>query len=563
MAQFKIKQVRGLQSTIDSITGIDTITEAYTTTATDGPTGITITYSCRETDNAQVYVNGVRINQGDFGWREGTTDVSTNTELNAGTELVWNSSAIGFDLANDDEVEIIYETGIPVSTGGSVGTGTNGTSGTSGTSGVTNSNATGLTLTSPSGILYQVVVDDSGNLSTNNVGTSGTSGSSSTGPGGLTGTTVRLLNTVDEMNPSSSTDPFDSLNQTETYQNTYDWIIRNIDPVNLGGITVVSMTQGTVDSPYIWMVGNDEYVVPSVGDVIYRDEDGANYFEPGGFLCYDILNGDKNTISDYSWVTVGANGVVTASETLQYPGVVSTDLVAHLDASDSNSYPGTGTLWTDLTGNGHNGDLTGFTTTPYSTNDGGIFEWSVDGTTGEKIVFDEAITGVEFNLDTNPNQTIQAWVYVPSGFATNLFTKGTGSTGWSSTIGTNRTVSTFLYGSGAGPYGIGITGDAWNLITLQLIDSVERTNQAGTYNTGFRYYVNDTVHMNVNYPTFDYYNTNEPAGSWPSDTGSFTIGGNPVSDYNFKVGAVYVYDRILTAQEVADNYNNTKTRFGL
>ena len=61
MAQFKIKQVRGLQSTIDSITGIDTITEAYTTTATDGPTGITITYSCRETDNAQVYVNGVRV----------------------------------------------------------------------------------------------------------------------------------------------------------------------------------------------------------------------------------------------------------------------------------------------------------------------------------------------------------------------------------------------------------------------------------------------------------------------------------------------------------------------
>jgi hypothetical protein len=454
MAQFKIKQVRELQSTLDSITGIDTITEAYTTTATDGPTGITITYSCRETDNAQVYVNGVRLNRGDFGWREGTTDVSSNSELNAGAELVWDSSAIGYDIGTTDEIEIIYETGIPVTTGGSVGSGSNGAdgtsgtsgtsgasgdagtsgtsgtsgvsgdAGTSGTSGVSNSNATGLTLTSPSGIFYEVVVDDAGNLSTNNVGTSGTSGGSPSG-------------------------------------------------INL------------------------------------------------------------------------------------------TNLIAHLDASASNSYPGTGTLWTDLTGNGHNGDLTGFTTTPYSTNNGGIFEWSVDGTTGEKIVFDEAITGTQFNLATNKNQTIQAWVYVPSGFVTNLFTKGTGSTGWSSTISTSGTVSTVLYGSGAGPYNIGITGDAWNLVTLQLIESVERTNQPGTYNTGFRYYVNDTVHMNVNYPTFDYYNTNEPAGSWSNDTSSFTIGGNPVSDYDFKIGAVYVYNRILTAQEVSDNFNSTKTRFGV
>ena len=601
MAQFKIKQVRELQSTLDSITGIDTITEAYTTTATDGPTGITITYSCRETDNAQVYVNGVRINYGDFGWREGTTDVSSNSELNAGTELVWDSSAIGFDLANDDEVEIIYETGIPVSTGGSVGTGASGTSGTSGvdgadgtsgtsgvdgndgtsgtsgvdgadgtsgTSGITNSNATGLTLTSPSGVIYVVGVDDAGNLTTTNSGTAGTSGSSSgssTGPGGLTGTTIRVLGAVDKMNTWSTTDPFDSLGQTETYSNTYDWIIRNIDPVNIPGISQVVLLSGTVDSPWIWSdstVGEDS--LPVIGDTIYRDQDGANYFAPGGFLWYDQPNGDKNEISDYAWVTVGTNGAVTAVDVLQYPtpSITSTNLIAHLDASDSNSYPGTGTTWTDLTGNGHNGTLNGFTFNPGVA--GGSFEQIIDGNYGENITFSQTVTKNALNLATNKNLTLQIWIYKPSIEAFKIFDKSTGTTGFDSVINNNNTISTYIDNSGIGPYGMGVQADNWNLITLQLIESVVRTNDPNVTNTGFRYYINDSVHMNANYPAFDYYNTNAPAGSWSSDTSDLVLSSlSPTVETTFKIGALYIYDRIITAQEVADNFNATKSRFGL
>jgi hypothetical protein len=460
MAQFKIKQVRGLQSTIDSITGIDTITEAYTTTATDGPTGITITYSCRETDNAQVYVNGVRLNQGDFGWREGTTDVSANTELNSGTELVWNSSAIGFDLSNDDEVEIIYETGIPVSTGGSVGTGTNGTSGTSGisgtsgtsgvngtsgtsgTSGITNSNATGLTLTSPSGILYQVVVDDSGNLSTSNVGTSGTSGGSSSPSGGFT----------------------------------------------------------------------------------------------------------------------------------------TTGLVANLDSSDpssySGAYPGSGLWpWYDLTGNGHTAYL--HPTLGYNTNEAdGVFEWQIEGTINDDIFWGEASTISKFSPWVSPNQTIQLWVYIPDNSPIVLFKKqNLGGSGWALTInnnGTNDQYSVGANGYGMGPYapsGTGTNMDGWNLITMQWKDDVTATFN-GTDYVGWRLFVNDNPVEHTGYA--DHFLPANPITSWSGwtqETESLIIGitngATGTYEWTGKVGAFSFYDRVLSEQEIIDNYNATKSRFGL
>ena len=441
MAQFKIKQVRELQSTLDSITGIDTITEAYTTTATDGPTGITITYSCRETDNAQVYVNGVRLNIGDFGWREGTTDVSSNSELNAGAELVWDSSAIGYDIGTTDEIEIIYETGIPVTTGGPVGSGSNGAdgtsgtsgtsgvsgdagtsgtsgtsgvsgdAGTSGTSGVSNSNATGLTLTSPSGIFYEVVVDDAGNLSTNNVGTSGTSGSSPSG-------------------------------------------------INLTG------------------------------------------------------------------------------------------LIAHLDASASNSYPGTGTTWTDLTGNGNNAELQGFATPPYSTDNGGIFAWPIDATSNENIEFSNSAS--TFSLGNTAPLTIQMWIYIPDNGTPSLLDKY-GGTGYHLRVNVNSSNNYFeLSYDGYGVSNIGgnpaVNKNAWNFLTFIFKDTQPNGNVA------FDAYTNDTLTWST---------ALNPITSWATESSNLQIGLQTPQEWYGKIGSIFFYNRELSSTEIADNFNSTKTRFGV
>ena len=55
------------------------------------------------------------------------------------------------------------------------------------------------------------------------------------------------------------------------------------------------------------------------------------------------------------------NGFVAVDPTFVStgPSPVTNGLVVYLDASDATSYPGTGTTWYDLSGNGYNGTLSG------------------------------------------------------------------------------------------------------------------------------------------------------------------------------------------------------------
>ena len=143
-AQIKAKQVAGLQATLNALTGIDTIVESFSTNQTDGATGITITYSARERDAVQIFVNGARVSDG-YSWSYNNATVTADS-LEVGSELVWDSNTIGFLLEATDVIQIQYET----ETGGSVGSGGagGGTSGTSGTSGVSGSGSVGGTMTS-------------------------------------------------------------------------------------------------------------------------------------------------------------------------------------------------------------------------------------------------------------------------------------------------------------------------------------------------------------------------------------------------------------------------------
>ena len=108
MAQIKVKQVIGLQNTINSITGRDNVVETFTTNQTNGDTGITLTNAARETDAIMVFVNGHKTQEG-FSWKYNGNVVNTAT-LEAGSELVWDQTTAGFALEADDEIQIQYET---------------------------------------------------------------------------------------------------------------------------------------------------------------------------------------------------------------------------------------------------------------------------------------------------------------------------------------------------------------------------------------------------------------------------------------------------------------------
>ena len=59
------------------------------------------------------------------------------------------------------------------------------------------------------------------------------------------------------------------------------------------------------------------------------------------------------------------------------PAIVDSGLVLHLDAANTRSYPGTGTTWNDLSGNGNNGTLVNGATFS-STNKGVITSDGID-----------------------------------------------------------------------------------------------------------------------------------------------------------------------------------------
>ena len=108
MGQPKIKQISGLQAALSAIAGIDTVTETFTTSITNGDTGITITQPARETDNTTVHINGQLVQEG-YAWKKNSAIITADA-LEAGTELVWDQSVAGFALEASDEIQIQYET---------------------------------------------------------------------------------------------------------------------------------------------------------------------------------------------------------------------------------------------------------------------------------------------------------------------------------------------------------------------------------------------------------------------------------------------------------------------
>ena len=86
------------------------------------------------------------------------------------------------------------------------------------------------------------------------------------------------------------------------------------------------------------------------------------------------------------------------------PNIITDGLVLALDAANSRSYPGTGTTWSDLSGNGNSGTLTNGPT--FNSGNGG------------SIVFDGvddniSFSGNTFNYSpgTSGEVSLEIWVY--------------------------------------------------------------------------------------------------------------------------------------------------------
>jgi len=191
------------------------------------------------------------------------------------------------------------------------------------------------------------------------------------------------------------------------------------------------------------------------------------------------------------------------------PDIVTDGLVLALDAANKKSYPGSGTTWYDLSGNGFNFTLDG---SGITWNSSGYFSLADGGATYNGVITNNTLCTFIFWIKTTDAQS--------------LFWQG-------------QSGSHYLgaYRSGAKEYNANFGSPVFYM------DTVDTPNI-------YDYIRDDNWHMlefkNVNMSVITSNNFNQ--------YGSYTFG-------NGRIGAIYLYDKSLSSEESKQIYNQTKNRF--
>jgi hypothetical protein len=215
------------------------------------------------------------------------------------------------------------------------------------------------------------------------------------------------------------------------------------------------------------------------------------------------------------------------------PQIVTSGLVLHLDAANPKSYTATGTTWSDLSGNRNNGTLTNGPSFS-SANMGSI---GFDGTND----YSSILSSTSWAL--TPSSTVSIWCNPTnsSGYAI-CFDKGSWL-GWYFSMS-----GFFLYCGQAGADQVTTFGTMTYGVWQNLTAVVDRESlYFRTYKNGV--FVAQTT---ITQPAINYANT-------------LYLGCRGGSDnfYNGKTSNVRLYNRALSATEVLQNFNATKSRYGL
>jgi hypothetical protein len=233
--------------------------------------------------------------------------------------------------------------------------------------------------------------------------------------------------------------------------------------------------------------------------------------------------------------------------------IVTDGLVLNLDASNASSYPGSGTTWTDLSGNGNNMTMNG--TVPIN-GSGQTKYFSYNGTANwfrgvnNFTTISSAITISVVASITNMSQR------------TALFSKYNGASSISGyvleigTIGGLWTNTMRWYAAGTGGQSSDYRGTSelnQNQIYIFTLTYDRSTGVAALYaNNG----VLSASQAGSNAVASDW-----AQGATPNLTGNYGPGLNIYSYMNQYM--VLAYNRALTSTEVVQNYNGLRSRFGI
>ena len=233
------------------------------------------------------------------------------------------------------------------------------------------------------------------------------------------------------------------------------------------------------------------------------------------------------------------------------PNIVTNGLVLNLDAANTKSYPRSGTSWRDLSGLNNNGTLT----------NGPIF----NSANGGSIVFDGVDDyiglGTPSSLNILSNITINSWVKVTSFPTVNnvstIYEKGYDNTN-------DQTYLRFANSAGSIFLDVG-TYKGSNNTNYRTVYTVGSTiSLESWYNiVGQHDGANWNLYLNGSLISQTLESQGPLVSTSPISIGAAYISTGYARFLNGKIAIVQVYNRALSAQQVLQNYNATKTRFGL
>ena len=231
------------------------------------------------------------------------------------------------------------------------------------------------------------------------------------------------------------------------------------------------------------------------------------------------------------------------------PRIVTDGLVLALDAGNTKSYPGSGTTWSDLSGNDNDGTLTNSPT--YNSNNGGSFAF--DGT-NDHVSFASA-SELQF-LNILP-YTLESWMYP---------TSNPGSSKWVGIF--NREDSS---GGSRDGYNLWINGPTSNTLNLSSERFYSGTATAVGYTFNNSDLLNKWHHIVVTYDgtTLKLYRNGEQLDS-SSSTGNITntsktleIGRRITHYFTGRLSTQRIYNQAFTSTEITQNFNALRARFGI
>ena len=229
------------------------------------------------------------------------------------------------------------------------------------------------------------------------------------------------------------------------------------------------------------------------------------------------------------------------------PHIVSDGLVLCLDAANPRSYPGGGNIWYDLSGNGRNYT---FDTNYVSYNSSKYFDVTYNGTAYNFV----GPASNTFGFNSNMEHTIFCLLDIGNTWASSFF-------GWSATpnVGTDgRAIFTHFPWGNALYYDVGgCCGGTQRLSSSTLGATL---TSGGFFNATWRTRTQSTPakHIFKNAQVVLSGHTSTATMTWDQ-----TSPAGIASRWGGKIANFIVYNRALSDDEIRQNFNATRHRFGI